>query len=109
MSHQTGEPFVAAFVDYMKAVVAQAEARDRGGFLTVDEFLAIRREDVGARPLYVLGALFLSIPDHFHDDPLHARMIRLGCDLVAIDNVSFVTHLYGHKCIGNTYAGGVRT
>ncbi|PIL28258.1 terpene synthase [Ganoderma sinense ZZ0214-1] len=85
VSDQTG-PFVASFVAYMNAVVAQAEALDRGGFLTVDAFLAIRREDAGARPFYTLGALFLSIPDHFHDDPLHARMIGLGCDLVAIDN-----------------------
>ncbi|KAM5541867.1 terpene synthase [Ganoderma adspersum] len=84
--HQTGDRFVAAFVDYMNAVAAQAEARDHGGFLTVDKFLAIRREDIGARPLYVLGALFLSVPDHFHDDPLHARMIGLGCDLIAVDN-----------------------
>ena len=84
----------------MNAVAAQAEARDRGGFLTVDAFLTIRREDAGVRPLYVLGALFLSIPDHIHDDPLHARLIRLACDLVVIDNVSSSSvpscHIFAH-------------
>ena len=93
MPHKTGAPLVVSLVDYMNAVAAQAETRDRGGFLTVDAFLDIRREDSGARPLYILGALFLSIPDHVHDDPLHARMIRLGCDLVAIDNVSPAAHI----------------
>lgn len=101
MPHQAGDRFVASFVDYMNALAAQAEARDRGGFLTVDEFLAIRQEDVGVRPVYVLEALFLSVPDHFHDDPLHERMIGLGCKLVAIDNVSpIVLHVYVTIALG---------
>ena len=54
----------------------------------MDEFEAIRREDVGVRPLYVLGALFLSVPDQFHHRPLFARPTHLGSDLVAIENVS---------------------
>ena len=54
----------------------------------MDEFEAIRREDIGVRPLYVLGALFLSVPDQFHYHPLLARLTRLGSDLVAIENVS---------------------
>ncbi|KAI1789483.1 terpenoid synthase [Ganoderma leucocontextum] len=85
--HHNGEPFVASLVDYLHAVAAQAEARDSGTILrTADAYLAIRREDAGVRPLYVLGALFLSIPDHLHDDPPLTRLTRLGCDLVAIDN-----------------------
>ena len=66
----------------------QAEARDSGRVLTTEEYVAIRIDDIGVRPMYALGGAFLAIPDRLYDDPLLTKMMHLGCEIITIDNVS---------------------
>ncbi|KAI1782453.1 terpenoid synthase [Ganoderma leucocontextum] len=81
-----GKHFVASFTDYLNSVVKEGEARDRGVILTRDAYLAICLENVGVRSLYAMGELLLSIPDHLYEHPLLARMTRLGCEIITINN-----------------------
>ncbi|KAM5541831.1 hypothetical protein V8D89_004560 [Ganoderma adspersum] len=83
---QTGKPFVESAIDFFNAVLAQAEARDSGRVLTTEEYVAIRIDDIGVRPMYALGGAFLAIPDRLYDDPLLTKMMHLGCEIITIDN-----------------------
>lgn len=87
IAHQNEGHFVASFIDYLHSVEAHAEARDNGAILTAKAQRAIRCKDIGAEPLYALWGAFHSIPDHLYNNRLHVRMVSLGCELIAMDNV----------------------
>ncbi|KAI0345597.1 terpenoid synthase [Trametopsis cervina] len=78
--------FIEAFTDYLESVVAEAADRDSGSFRTVDAYIVNRRDNIGARPAYVLGALHLSIPDHAFYHPVIKELERLSSDLIALNN-----------------------
>lgn len=55
--------FLIAFTDYLNSVIVQAEDRDNDYIRTVPEYLATRRENIGAKPSYYPGAMGLNLPD----------------------------------------------
>ena len=76
------------FINYLKAIVAQAEDRGNRTELSVREYLALRREDVGGRPAFVLGVLHLSIPNEAFNHPVIKELENAILDLIIVDNVS---------------------
>ena len=76
------------FIDYLEAIVAQAEDRGNCTKPSVREYLARRREDVGGRPAFVLGVLHLSIPDEAFNHPVIKELENAILDLIIVDNVS---------------------
>ena len=76
------------FIDYLKAMVAQAEDRGNRTEPSVREYLARRRESMGGRPAFVLGVLHLSIPDEAFNHPVIKELENAILDLIIVDNVS---------------------
>ena len=76
------------FIDYLKAMAAQAEDRGNRTELSVRKYLARRRESLGGRPSFVLGVLHLSIPDEVFNHPVIKELENASLDLIIVDNVS---------------------
>ena len=85
---RTAERFVDLFINYLKAIVAQAEDRGNRTELSVREYLARRREDVGGPPSFVVGVLHLSIPNEAFNHPVIKELENAILDLIIVDNVS---------------------
>jgi Delta6-protoilludene synthase len=86
-SPSSAKHFVEAWTDYMESVVIQARDRDDNKHRTVDEYLANRRQNIGARPSYVPGELHLNLPDEAFYHPIIKEMEYLIADLIILDNV----------------------
>jgi Delta6-protoilludene synthase len=70
---------------------------------TIEEYMRTRRENIGARPSFVLGELHLSIPDYAFRHPVIKELEYLIADLIILDNVSqFVTSVMGEPRLTRT-------
>lgn len=90
---QTASPtsqkhFIEAFTDYLNSVVSQANDRDNNTLCTVDTYLRMRRENIGARPSYVPGELHLNIPDEAFYHPIIKELEYHIAELIILDNAS---------------------
>ena len=68
-------------------MVAEAVDRDNQNVRTVEQYFETRRENIGARPGYMMSILGLSLPDEVL---YHPEVVGLGynaADLLIIDNV----------------------
>ncbi|KAI0737821.1 terpenoid synthase [Daedaleopsis nitida] len=74
------------FLEYLKAIVAEAESRDQGIVLDIRTFLAIRLDNVAVRPLCAMGELLLEIPEEIFDHPLVTQLQYCMSELIIIDN-----------------------
>ena len=79
-----------AFRAYISSVPEQATRR--GGYrCTIPEFVAVRRENAGIRPSFVLIEACMkldSIPQEIMDHEALKSLTNDACDLISIDNVS---------------------
>ncbi|KAM5542498.1 hypothetical protein V8D89_003957 [Ganoderma adspersum] len=82
----TAEYFVDLFIDYLEAVVVQAEDRDNRIKLSIEEYLTRRRGNMGGRPSFVMGVLSLSIPDEAFRNPVVQELENAILDLIIVDN-----------------------
>jgi hypothetical protein len=71
--------------------VKQAEDRDNRKILSIDEYLATRRQNIGIRPSFVPGELHLTLPDAAFYHPVVKELEYLVADLIIIDNVRSAT------------------
>ncbi|KZT23360.1 terpenoid synthase [Neolentinus lepideus HHB14362 ss-1] len=78
--------FVEAFTDYLNSVVIQAKDRDTDTIRTIDSYLKMRRENIGARPSYVPGELHLNLPDEAFYHPVIKELEYHIADLIILDN-----------------------
>ncbi|PCH42430.1 terpenoid synthase [Wolfiporia cocos MD-104 SS10] len=78
--------FIEAFASYLDGVVAHAVVRGNGTIQTFDEYLKIRREDVGVRVTYSPFEFGLNIPDEVFYHPIIVEISECGVDLTIIDN-----------------------
>ena len=81
-----------AFFDSVKD---HAKSREMGNFLTVEEYMANRREDIGAWGLFTLTEAPYNIPDDIFSHPM-VQEIHIQCiDMMIFDNVGFT--ILGHN------------
>ena len=85
---QGAKDFVDAFSEYLESVVQESELRDTNTIPTIPEYVALRLRDVGAKPVFAMCKLCVTIPEEVSESPLHKKLCELCCELVAIDNVS---------------------
>lgn len=83
-------------VDYINAVAVEAELRERGEVLGLDEFQTLRRENSAVRFCfglfeYVLG---IDLPDVVFDDQVFMRLHYAATDMVCWSNVRALRLLY---------------
>ncbi|KAJ7240251.1 isoprenoid synthase domain-containing protein [Mycena rebaudengoi] len=85
-SPNSARHFVESFKDYLDSLVVQAEGRAFDTFLTVNSYLQIRRQNIGARPSYVPGELHLDFPDEVFYHPVVKELESYITDLIILDN-----------------------
>ena len=79
--------FVKVGGAYAQAVVKKA-ADQRGKHVrTVQDYLEVRRDTIGARPAFVLIELNMNLPDEAVHHPVVEEMTILAIDMMILDNV----------------------
>ena len=79
--------FVDTFGQYMDSVVQQAEDRDNKHIRTVESYLEVRRDTIGAKPSFALLELEMDLPDDVFNHPTLEKLRMLVVDMLCIGNV----------------------
>ena len=86
--------FIETFGTYTQSVVVQAEDRDRNFYRSVESYLEVRRNTIGAKPSYALLEHDMSIPDDIFNHPTIVLLRDTSIDMIILGNVSISTYLY---------------
>ncbi|KAI0660148.1 terpenoid synthase [Cubamyces menziesii] len=78
--------FVATFDDYCESVVTQARDRSSSHVHTVDTYLAVRRENIGAKPSFALMEMDMNLPDESLGHPVVVDLTTWAIDMIIIGN-----------------------
>ena len=80
--------FIDVFSRYLEGVVEQAR-RQTQGIPSIDDYLIVRRQDIGAYPCFPLiePAFNLKLPDEVLYHPVMVELSRLAVDMIIFDNV----------------------
>ena len=89
---------VESFTAYLESVVHQATDRDDNRFRTIDDYLELRRENIGARPSFVPMELDLELPDNVFYHPVIVELSVYIADLIILDNVG-ISLLFLCSCL----------
>ncbi|KAJ7654615.1 isoprenoid synthase domain-containing protein [Mycena polygramma] len=85
-SPNSARHFMESFKDYLDSLVVQAEGRAFDTVLTIDSYLQVRRQNIGARPSFVPGELHLDLPDEAFYHPVIKELETHITDLIILDN-----------------------
>ncbi|EIM79126.1 terpenoid synthase [Stereum hirsutum FP-91666 SS1] len=85
--------FVAAFDDYMNAVVQQAKDRTHSTIRDIDSYMEVRRKTIGAWPSFALLELDMDLPEDFMDHPVMHELHVLSISMICLGNVSDIAPL----------------
>ena len=80
--------FVVQFCNYLKGAVDQAHHRENG-IPGVDDYLTVRRQDIGAYPCFPLLEAAFELPDEVYYHPVMVELSRLAVDMIIFDNVCY--------------------
>ena len=83
------ERFISDFDAYTKSVILEAEDRVAGHQRSVTDYMILRRDTCGAKPIFSIFGLGLNIPDSDFDNPLMISIIENAADIIALTNVSY--------------------
>jgi hypothetical protein len=84
--------FVDTFGQYMNAVVQQAEDRTQHHIRSLDSYLDVRRDTIGAKPSFAILELEMDIPDHVFNHPTLENLRLWVIDMLCIGNVRLVLY-----------------
>lgn len=79
--------FVDTFGQYMDAVVQQAADRTQNHIRTLDSYLDVRRETIGAKPSFAILELDMDLPDDVFYHPTLENLRTWVIDMLCIGNV----------------------
>ncbi|KAF4623300.1 hypothetical protein D9613_001442 [Agrocybe pediades] len=80
---------VESFTAFLNSCVEQAADRDNGYHRTVDEYLKVRRENVGSHSSFVPMELGMNFPDEVFYHPVIVELSTHITDMVIVDNDIF--------------------
>ncbi|PPQ64039.1 hypothetical protein CVT24_008852 [Panaeolus cyanescens] len=86
------EHFIKDFDDYTRAVIIEADERERNHIRNVHEYFILRRDTCGAKPSFSFFGLGLNIPSYVFEEPTMLSLIDSASDLIAMVND---LHSYG--------------
>lgn len=81
--------FLEYYEQYTQSVVQQAVDRQNKHIRTVDEYFAVRRDTIGAKPSFAVLELDFNLPQEVLDHPTIKEMEILSIDMIILGNVSF--------------------
>lgn len=84
--------FLAHSASYIDGVIKEAELRERGEVLNVEEFQGLRRENSAVRVCFDLAECLLNIdlPDEVFEDPAFLEVYYAATDMVCWSNVNYL-------------------
>ncbi|KAJ7459414.1 terpenoid synthase [Mycena galericulata] len=78
--------FVDTFAAYTQSVVEQAADRDQNIIRTVDAYLAVRRDTIGAKPSFALLEFDMDLPAEVLEHPTMISLTNATIDLLILGN-----------------------
>ena len=79
--------FINEFSRYLEGVVEQAHGRQIQSIPNIDDYLMVRRRDVGAYPCFALVESAFELPDEVYYHPVVVELSHLTVDMILFDNV----------------------
>lgn len=80
--------FIDTFDAYTASVVQQAEDRTHSYIRSIDSYLAVRRDTIGAKPSFTVMEMDMDLPDEVLDDPTIMNLTLWCIDMLILGNVS---------------------
>jgi Delta6-protoilludene synthase len=87
-SSSSAQRFIRDFDEYTDAVRQEAVEREAGFHRNLQDYYALRRRTVGARPAFNLFLLPEDIPDEVLESPLIGKLAIDAIDMILLANVS---------------------
>ncbi|KAJ7116265.1 terpenoid synthase [Mycena crocata] len=78
--------FVESFKTYTMSVVEQARDRENHIVRTVDAYLSVRRDNIGAKPSFAVLEFDLDLPADIFDHPTMVSLTNITIDLLILGN-----------------------
>lgn len=85
----------------MDGVVQQAEDRTHTHMRTIDSYLEVRRDTIGAKPSFAILELEMDLPDEVFNHPVLENLRTWVIDMLCIGNVG--TNIDSLMIIPNTF------
>ncbi|KAH9072901.1 terpenoid synthase [Lactarius deliciosus] len=85
-SPQAQKRFVKTFGTYLQAVVQQAADRTHKHIRSIQEYLEVRRDTIGAKPSFAILELDMNIPDQAIHHPVIEELTILTIDMILLGN-----------------------
>ena len=86
-SPQACRRFIQTFDTYCDSVVQQAAEREVNRRHTIESYLEMRRENIGAKPSFALLELDMELPDEIMEHPAIVNLSTWAIDMLIIGNV----------------------
>lgn len=96
-SEGTRRRFIDSTELYLSAVLEEGEKRRNGVVLSLDEYLALRRDTDGFKMCFAMGefGLTLNLPDVVFNDELLKTLQDCANDVAVVSRVSGLGHVLG--------------
>ncbi|KAJ7155535.1 terpenoid synthase [Mycena crocata] len=78
--------FIEEFEYYTKAVVEQAQDRDRFVFRNLENYMDVRRNNLGAKPAFALLEMDFEMPQHVYDNSALVTLRKCSVDMICLAN-----------------------
>ncbi|KAI0066962.1 terpenoid synthase [Artomyces pyxidatus] len=85
-SPQSQKRFIQTFGTYTQAVVQQAADRVHHHVRSVDEYLEVRRDTIGAKPSFAILETGMNLPDEAVENDIIQRLSILAIDMILLGN-----------------------
>lgn len=86
-SPQAQKRFIATFETYTQSVVQQAADRTHCYVRSVNEYLEVRRDTIGAKPSFAILEISMDLPDEVVEHPVIQKLSILAIDMILLGNV----------------------
>ena len=91
--------FIHEFSGYLEGIVEQAHDRQVQSIPSNDDYLRVRRRDLGAYPSFAIVESTFELPDEVYYHPVVVELSRLSVDMIIYNNVRCSSPL---ECIQRT-------
>ncbi|KAJ7123606.1 terpenoid synthase [Mycena epipterygia] len=78
--------FADSFAEYTNSVVKQAEDRDQNIIRSVDGYLSVRRDTIGAKPSFAVLEFDMDLPTEVMEEPSMVSLTNTTIDLLILGN-----------------------
>jgi len=108
-SERSQQRFIDTFDLYLEAVVAQAADRSNSKIRSIQDYLAVRRDTIGAKPSFALLEQGMDLPDEVFQHPAMQELHDTTIDMLCLGNVSRFLRVILERKYANEQQSNCRT